>query len=144
MVLEKMKAIASRAAELDVVNAVVTVPAYFNKSQRKATEDACEIAGLNCIRIINEPTAASIAYGLQEDIEDEDRSIVVFDLGGGTLDISILEVSSGLISVEATSGNPFLGGRDFDNVLLNKCVTEFKNNFDIDLRVQTPENKLSM
>ena len=117
---------------------------YFNKSQRKATEDACEIAGLNCIRIINEPTAASIAYGLQEDIEDEDRSIVVFDLGGGTLDISILEVSSGLISVEATRGDPFLGGRDFDNVLLNKCVTEFKNNFDIDLREETSENKVSM
>ena len=69
---------------------------------------------------------------------------MVFDLGGGTLDISILEVSSGLISVEATRGDPFLGGRDFDNVLLNKCVDEFKNNFDIDLRVETPENKVSM
>ena len=69
---------------------------------------------------------------------------MVFDLGGGTLDISILEVSSGLISVEATSGNPFLGGRDFDNVLIDKCVTEFKNNFDIDLRVETSENKLAM
>ena len=95
MVLEKMKAVASEAAGCEVTNAVVTVPAHFNKSQRKATEDACKIAGLNCKRIVNEPTAASIAYGLHlEELEDdEDRTIVVFDLGGGTLDISILEIS---------------------------------------------------
>ena len=96
MVLEKMKAVASEAAGCEVTNAVVTVPAHFNKSQRKATEDACKIAGLYCMRIVNEPTAASIAYGLhlEEELEDdEDRTIVVFDLGGGTLDISVLEIS---------------------------------------------------
>ena len=138
MVLERMKAIASREAGFEVNNAVVTVPAYFNKSQRQATEDACQIADLNCLRIISEPTAASIAYGLhlsEEGLdEDEERTIVVFDLGGGTLDISILTVTEGVIDVEATSGDPFLGGRDFDNVLINLCVEEFKNNFEIDIR----------
>lgn len=92
-----MKAVASEAAGCEITHAVVTVPAHFNKSQRKATEDACKIAGLICKRIVNEPTAASIAYGLhleEEGLdEDEDRTIVVFDLGGGTLDISILEIS---------------------------------------------------
>ena len=145
MILEEMKAIASRTAGNDVTRAIVTVPTNFDMAQRKATEDACEIAGLNCIRIVNEPTAASIAYGLQEELEDdEERSIVVFDLGGSKLDVSILTVSDGLIDVQATSGNPYLGGRDFDNVLIDKCIAEFKRNFDIDLRVETPENMVSI
>ena len=124
MVLEKMKKIAENHAGREVKDAVVTVPAYFNKSQKQATSDACEIAGLNCMRIINEPTAASIAYGLHiaDELIDEDRSIMVFDLGGGTLDISILIIASGMVDVEATNGDTFLGGRDFDDVLVNICL----------------------
>ena len=128
-----MKAIAKDAAGCEITKAIVTVPAYFTKSQRKATSDACKIAGLVCQRIINEPTAASLAYGLQLNTDDEEsdweKTIVVFDLGGGTFDISILEVSEGVIEVQATSGDSFLGGRDFDNVLIDLCVKEFKNNF---------------
>ena len=124
MVLEKMKKIAENYAGREVKDAVVTVPAYFNKSQKQATSDACEIAGLNCMRIINEPTAASIAYGLHiaDELMEEDRSIMVFDLGGGTLDISVLNIASGMVDVEATNGDTFLGGRDFDDVLVNICL----------------------
>merc|ERR1719370_1713281 len=114
----------------DVKDAVVTVPAYFNDSQRQATKDAGQIAGLNVLRVINEPTAAALAYGMDK---AEDKVIAVFDLGGGTFDISILEIQKGVFEVKSTNGNTFLGGEDFDNALLNHLVTEFKREQGIDL-----------
>merc|ERR1719370_1674789 len=114
----------------DVKDAVVTVPAYFNDSQRQATKDAGQISGLNVLRVINEPTAAALAYGLDK---SDDKVIAVFDLGGGTFDISILEIQKGVFEVKSTNGNTFLGGEDFDNALLNYLVTEFKRDQGIDL-----------
>jgi len=111
-------------------NAVVTVPAYFNDSQRQATKDAGQIAGLNVLRVINEPTAAALAYGMDK---TEDKVIAVFDLGGGTFDISVLEIQKGVFEVKSTNGNTFLGGEDFDNALLNHLVGEFKKDQGIDL-----------
>ncbi len=99
-----------------VTDAVITVPAYFNDSQRQATKDAGKIAGLNVLRIINEPTAASLAYGLDK---KSDEKIAVFDLGGGTFDVSILEIGDGVFEVKSTNGDTFLGGDDFDNRLIN-------------------------
>lgn len=104
--------------------AVITVPAYFNDSQRQATKDAGRIAGLEVARIINEPTAAALAYGL--DKKTESKTIAVYDLGGGTFDISILEISNGVFEVKSTNGDTFLGGEDFDNHLLNFFLDEFK------------------
>merc|ERR1719468_255015 len=130
MVLVKMKEIASSYLGEEVKNAVITVPAYFNDSQRQATKDAGQIAGLNVLRIINEPTTAAIAYGLDK---SEDKVIAVFDLGGGTFDISILEIQKGVFEVKSTNGNTFLGGEDFDNHLLNHLVGEFKKEQGIDL-----------
>merc|ERR1719400_2185369 len=111
-------------------NAVITVPAYFNDSQRQATKDAGQIAGLNVLRVINEPTAAALAYGMDK---SDDKVIAVFDLGGGTFDISILEIQKGVFEVKSTNGNTFLGGEDFDNHLLNHLVGEFKKEQGIDL-----------
>ena len=108
-----------------VTNAVVTVPAYFNNSQRQATKDAGTIAGLNVLRIINEPTAAALAYGMDQDAP-KGKTIAVYDLGGGTFDISILEISAGLFEVKATNGDTFLGGEDFDSALVLFIVNEFK------------------
>merc|ERR1711909_65818 len=113
-----------------VKNAVVTVPAHFNDSQRQATKDAGQIAGLNVLRVINEPTAAALAYGMDK---ADDKVIAVFDLGGGTFDISILEIQKGVFEVKSTNGNTFLGGEDFDNALLQHLVTEFKKEQGIDL-----------
>merc|ERR1719322_755936 len=130
-VLMKMKETAEAYLGTSVKNAVVTVPAYFNDSQRQATKDAGQISGLNVLRVINEPTAAALAYGMDK---TEDKVIAVFDLGGGTFDVSILEIQKGVFEVKSTNGNTFLGGEDFDNALLEHLVGEFKKEQGIDLR----------
>jgi L1 cell adhesion molecule like protein len=124
MVLIKMKEIAEAFIGKDVKNAVITVPAYFNDSQRQATKDAGAIAGLNVLRIINEPTAAAIAYGL--DKKGGERNVLIFDLGGGTFDVSLLTIEDGIFEVKATAGDTHLGGEDFDNRLVDHFVQEFK------------------
>mmetsp|Transcript_4005 Transcript_4005/g.12810 ORF Transcript_4005/g.12810 Transcript_4005/m.12810 type:complete len:586 (-) Transcript_4005:119-1876(-) len=129
-VLTKMKETAEAFLGTEVQHAVVTVPAYFNDSQRQATKDAGRIAGLNVERIINEPTAASLAYGLDK---SEGKTIAVYDLGGGTFDVSVLEISDGLFEVKATNGDTILGGEDFDEALLGHLVGEFKKEAGIDL-----------
>jgi len=129
-VLTKMKETAEGYLGTAAKNAVVTVPAYFNDSQRQATKDAGQISGLNVLRVINEPTAAALAYGMDK---SDDKVIAVFDLGGGTFDISILEIQKGVFEVKSTNGNTFLGGEDFDNALLQHLVTEFKKEQGIDL-----------
>ena len=132
MVLQKMKQTAEEYLGEDVTEAVITVPAYFNDAQRKATQEAGEIAGLDVKRIINEPTAASLAYGL--DKKDDDMTIAVYDLGGGTFDISILELGDGVFEVKSTSGDTHLGGDDFDSRLIDHLAKEFKKDEGIDLR----------
>lgn len=132
MVLQKMKKTAEDYLGQEVTEAVVTVPAYFNDSQRQATKEAGEIAGLKVRRIINEPTAASLAYGL--DKKDKDIRIAVFDLGGGTFDISILELGDGVFEVKSTNGDTHLGGDDFDDAIINWLAEEFKKDENIDLR----------
>ena len=114
-----------------VNQAVITVPAYFDDAQRQATKEAGEIAGLEVLRIINEPTAAALAYGL--DKEGNDQTILVFDLGGGTFDVSVLEIGDGVFEVKSTSGNTHLGGDDWDQRVIDWLVTEFKNAHGIDL-----------
>jgi molecular chaperone DnaK len=130
MILQKLKADAEEYLGTSVTQAVITVPAYFNDSQRQATKDAGKIAGLEVLRIVNEPTAAALAYGLEK---NEDQTILVFDLGGGTFDVSILELSDGLFEVKATSGDNRLGGDDFDDVIMNYLVAEFKKEQGVDL-----------
>jgi molecular chaperone DnaK len=130
-VLQKMKQTAEDHLGEKVTDAVVTVPAYFNDSQRQATKDAGKIAGLNVLRIINEPTAASLAYGLDK---KKDEKIAVFDLGGGTFDISILEIGDGVFEVKATNGDTFLGGEDFDQRVIDYLADEFRKDQGIDLR----------
>ncbi|MDD5450873.1 MAG: molecular chaperone DnaK [Desulfovibrionales bacterium] len=131
MILQKMKQTAEEYLGEKVTDAVVTVPAYFNDSQRQATKDAGRIAGLNVLRIINEPTAASLAYGLDKKKEEK---IAVFDLGGGTFDISILEIGEGVFEVKSTNGDTFLGGEDFDLRVVHYLADEFKKDQGIDLR----------
>lgn len=132
MILGKMKEIAESYLGQEVVDAVVTVPAYFNNAQREATKDAGAIAGLNILKIINEPTAAALAYGIKKEGE---RNVLIFDLGGGTHDVSLLTVDEGLFKVIATAGNTHLGGSDFDNKLTTFCLKEFKNkNKKIDIQ----------
>lgn len=126
MVLSKMKEIAETYLSNTVTDAVITVPAYFNDSQRRSTKDAAAIAGLNCIRIINEPTAAAIAYGIDNKGKNDNINIIVFDLGGGTLDVSVLNVDGGVFEVKATAGDTHLGGEDFDTRLVNYFIDEFK------------------
>ena len=111
----------------------MTVPAYFNDSQRQATKDAGTIAGLNVKRIINEPTAAAIAYGLDKK-ERNERNVLIFDLGGGTFDVSLLTIDDGIFEVKATNGHTHLGGEDFDNVLVDYCMTQFKKQTGIDIK----------
>ena len=130
MVLQKLKADAEAYLGESVTEAVITVPAYFNDAQRQATRDAGRIAGLEVLRIINEPTAASLAYGLDSKAEE---LIAVYDLGGGTFDISILEIGDGTFQVKATNGDTFLGGDDFDNVLIEFLAAEFKRDSGIDI-----------
>merc|ERR1712109_196837 len=129
-VLTKMKETGEQYLGTNVANAVITVPAYFNDSQRQATKDAGKISGLNVLRVINEPTAAALAYGMDK---SDDKVIAVFDLGGGTFDVSILEIQKGVFEVKSTNGNTFLGGEDFDNALLTHLVQEFKRDQGIDL-----------
>uniref|UniRef100_A0A915BBZ0 Uncharacterized protein n=1 Tax=Parascaris univalens TaxID=6257 RepID=A0A915BBZ0_PARUN len=130
-VLMKMKETAESYLGTKVHNAVITVPAYFNDSQRQATKDAGQIAGLNVLRVINEPTAAALSYGLDK---AEDKVIAVYDLGGGTFDISILEIQKGVFEVKSTNGDTFLGGEDFDNALVKYLVDEFRKESGIDLQ----------
>jgi molecular chaperone DnaK len=131
MILQKLKADAEAYLGEPVSDAVVTVPAYFNNAQREATKDAGKIAGLNVVRIINEPTAAALAYGL--DKEGSDQTILVFDLGGGTFDVSILELGEGVFEVKATNGDNHLGGDNFDKAVVDWMVSEFKRDQGIDL-----------
>jgi len=133
MVLTKMKEIAEAYLNTKVSKAVVTVPAYFNDQQRQATKDAGAIAGLNVLRIINEPTAAAIAYGLDKQSSTE-KNILIFDLGGGTFDVSLLAIEDGIFEVKATNGHTHLGGEDFDEKLLNYCISEFKRKSGIDVQ----------
>merc|ERR1719333_561498 len=133
MVLSKMKEIAETYLGKSVSGAVVTVPAYFNDSQRQATKDAGTIAGLNVSPIINEPTAAAIAYGLDKQGKGE-RNVLIFDLGGGTFDVSLLTIDDGIFEVKATNGHTHLGGEDFDNVLVDFCIAAFKKQTGIDIK----------
>merc|ERR1711988_202070 len=132
MVLVKMKEIAEAFLGREVKNAVITVPAYFNDSQRQATKDAGSISGLNVLRIINEPTAAAIAYGL--DKKGPEKNVLIFDLGGGTFDVSLLSIEEGIFEVKATAGDTHLGGEDFDNRLVDHFVEEFKRKNKRDIR----------
>jgi len=133
MVLTKMKETAESYLGQEVKDAVVTVPAYFNDSQRQATKDAGVIAGLNIIRIINEPTAAAIAYGLDKKKNEKESNVLIFDLGGGTFDVSILNIEGGIFEVKSTAGDTHLGGEDFDNRLVDHFVTEFKRKHKKDI-----------
>src|SRR5438477_12364915 len=130
MILQKLKADAEAYLGEPVSDAVVTVPAYFNNAQREATKDAGKIAGLNVLRIINEPTAASLAYGLDK---ESDQTILVFDLGGGTFDVSVLEIGDGVFEVKSTAGDNHLGGDNFDKAIVDWLVAEFKKSQGIDL-----------
>jgi len=130
-VLQKMKETAEKYLGSEVKQAVITVPAYFNDAQRQATKDAGKIAGLEVLRIINEPTAASLAYGLDK---KTNKKIAVYDLGGGTFDVSILELGDGVFEVKSTNGDTFLGGEDFDNTIVKYLLTEFKKENGIDLK----------
>ncbi|HKK21088.1 MAG TPA: Hsp70 family protein, partial [candidate division Zixibacteria bacterium] len=131
MILQSLKKAAENYLGQDVTQAVITVPAYFNDSQRQATKDAGKIAGLEVLRIINEPTAASLAYGLQKKANEK---IAVYDLGGGTFDISILEIGDGVFEVRSTNGDSHLGGDDFDQAVIDWMADEFKKSQGIDLR----------
>jgi heat shock protein 1/8 len=133
MVLIKMREVAEAYLGKSCKNAVITVPAYFNDSQRQATKDAGMIAGLNVLRIINEPTAAAIAYGLDKKGKGE-RNVLIFDLGGGTFDVSLLTIEDGIFEVKATAGDTHLGGEDFDSKLVEYCASEFMKKNGIDIR----------
>ena len=124
MVLVKMKEIAEAFLTKTIKNAVITVPAYFNDSQRQATKDAGAIAGFNVLRLINEPTAAAIAYGF-DNKDVEEKNILIFDLGGGTFDVSLLTLDDGIFEVKATAGDTHLGGEDFDSKLVEYCAADF-------------------
>ena len=132
MVLSKMREVAEAFLSKKVNDAVITVPAYFNDSQRQATKDAGVLSGLNILRIINEPTAAAIAYGLDKKSSQE-RNVLIFDLGGGTFDVSLLTIEEGIFEVKATNGHTHLGGEDFDNRLVEYCTSEFKTKSSIDI-----------
>lgn len=132
MILEKMKQTAESFLGQTVTKAVITVPAYFNDAQRKATQDAGRIAGLEVLRVINEPTAAAIAYGMDKNIEGE-RNVLVFDLGGGTFDVTLLTIDDGMFEVKATAGDTHLGGEDFDSRLVSHCLEDFKRKNKVDI-----------
>merc|ERR1719434_501714 len=134
MVLTKMKETAEAYLGHDVKDAVVTVPAYFYDSQRQATKDAGVIAGLNVLRIINEPTAAAIAYGLDKKKGSAECNVLIFDLGGGTFDVSILTIEEGIFEVKSTAGDTHLGGEDFDNRMVDHFVNEFKRKHKKDMK----------
>ena len=128
-----MKETAEAFLGKSIKNAVITVPAYFNDSQRQATKDAGTICGLNVLRIINEPTAAAIAYGLDKKGQGE-KNVLIFDLGGGTFDVSLLAIEDGVFEVKATAGDTHLGGEDFDNKLVEFCCAEFLKKKGVDIR----------
>ncbi|MEO1142772.1 MAG: Hsp70 family protein, partial [Pseudomonadota bacterium] len=130
MILQKMKETAEAYLGETVTQAVITVPAYFNDAQRQATKDAGKIAGLEVLRIINEPTAAALSYGMEK---NDGKTIAVYDLGGGTFDVSILEIGDGVFEVKSTNGDTFLGGEDFDMRLVDYLADEFKKENSIDL-----------
>ena len=132
VVLQKMKQTAEDYLGEKVTDAVITVPAYFNDAQRQATKDAGKIAGLNVLRLVNEPTAAALAYGLSED-SNATKTVVVYDLGGGTFDVSVLEIGDGVVEVKATNGDTFLGGEDFDQRIIDHMLAEFKKENGVDL-----------
>jgi heat shock protein 1/8 len=132
MILQKLKEQAEAFLGCEITDAVITVPAYFNDQQRQATKDAGTIAGLNVLRIINEPTAAAIAYGLDK-TEEGEKNILIYDLGGGTFDVSLLTLDGGIFEVKATSGNTTLGGEDFDNRMVDYCIQEFKKKSKVDI-----------
>ncbi len=134
-ILTKMKETAEAHLGEKVTQAVITVPAYFNDAQRQATKDAGKIAGLEVLRIINEPTAAALAYGMDK---KQSGTIAVYDLGGGTFDVSVLEIGDGVFEVKSTNGDTFLGGEDFDTRVVNFLADEFKKENGIDLRVRPP------
>jgi len=140
MVLAKMKETAEAFLGTSVKDAVITVPAYFNDSQRQATKDAGSIAGLNVLRIINEPTAAAIAYGLDKEKGQGEKNVLIYDLGGGTFDVTLLAIEDGVFEVKATAGDTHLGGEDFDRRLVEHCVQDFKRRFQGDIS----SNKRSM
>ena len=131
MVLQKMKEIAESYLGKTVTSAVITVPAYFNDNQRQATKDAGTIAGLNVLRVVNEPTAAAIAYGL--DRTGEERQIIVYDLGGGTFDVSLLTIDNGVFEVQATAGDTHLGGEDFDQRIINFFAKKYNKEKSVDI-----------
>jgi L1 cell adhesion molecule like protein len=133
MVLAKMKETAEAFIGTSVKDAVITVPAYFNDSQRQATKDAGSIAGLNVLRIINEPTAAAIAYGLDKEKGQGEKNVLIYDLGGGTFDVTLLAIEDGVFEVKATAGDTHLGGEDFDRRLVEHCVQDFKRRFQCDI-----------
>jgi heat shock protein 1/8 len=133
LVLEEMKKTAESYLGQTVTKAVVTVPAYFNDAQRQSTKDACRIAGLEALRIINEPTAAALAYGLDKNFEGE-RNVLIFDLGGGTFDVSLLTIEDGVFEVKATAGDTHLGGEDFDSRMVTHFIDEFKRKEKLDIR----------
>merc|ERR1712070_734749 len=137
MVLGKMKETAEAYLGTDVKQAVVTCPAYFNNQQRSATQDAGTIAGLNVLRIINEPTAAAIAYGLDKQTGSE-KNILIFDLGGGTFDVSLLTIDDGVFEVRATAGDTHLGGEDFDNRIVSWCAADFNKKYGVDITKNNP------
>ena len=139
LILSKMKSIAESYLGKDVKSAVVTVPAYFNDSQRQATKDACRISGMECLRIINEPTAAAIAYGLDK-CGDKEKNVLIFDLGGGTFDVSILTIDDGVFEVKATAGDTHLGGEDFDTRVVDWCIADIKRKHRLDIK----DNKKSL
>ena len=133
MILTKIKNISEEFLGKEIKKAIITVPAYFNESQREATRDAGKIAGLDVLKIINEPTAAALAYGVNDDKKKKKKNLFIFDLGGGTFDVSILTVEDSKYEVKATNGDTHLGGEDFDNLLIKLCIEEFKNNTGIDI-----------
>ena len=133
MILTKIKNISEEFLGKEIKKAIITVPAYFNESQREATRDAGKIAGLDVLKIINEPTAAALAYGVNDDKKKKKKNLFIFDLGGGTFDVSILTVEDSKYEVKATNGDTHLGGEDFDNLLIKLCIEEFKNNSGVDI-----------
>merc|ERR1712054_614485 len=137
MILGKMKETAEAYLGKDVTHAVVTVPAYFNDGQRQATKDAGTIAGLQVKRIINEPTAAAIAYGLDKKGSGE-KNVLIFDLGGGTFDVSLLTIDDGVFEVKATAGDTHLGGEDFDNKIVSWCAADFNKKYGVDITKNNP------
>ncbi|PPR18626.1 MAG: Chaperone protein DnaK, partial [Proteobacteria bacterium] len=132
-ILQKMKKTAEDYLGETVTEAVITVPAYFNDAQRQATKDAGKIAGLNVLRLVNEPTAAALAYGMSEN-DDSTKTVIVYDLGGGTFDVSVLEIGDGVVEVKATNGDTFLGGEDFDTRIIDYLAKEFQKENNIDLK----------